>query len=1637
MASKVNTKFVMFLVLALGAAGMLVGGLYVLNVRYNAERAIRRGDAAYEKGDMVAARDFYARAVHKEQGNLTFLKKLEDATVQIRPRSAEEANELYGSYLSILNHGVRHDGLNAQRHLRLLNELLEVCRRGNAGWDMLNKAGTDMWERLPESDPQRPLAKVYRGISVFRGPAAPVEQDYFNAEADLEAAVQALPDNDLAWSALTHARMILWEKMKFEWGRTGVVLDEQQAKIEQTLQQAIAAVENGPELARVNLLHLLMKQRENAASVSEAQIRDAADAVATLLTPEVSPALIFESVVLFTLVPGDGMQRAIALSERHIQSHPQDLDLQLNMASLYLNNNELSPAEAAAQRVMESEPLPVCFVARLQPELRKRAAGMRVEIKCREWSAEAAQERSALGSAIDQAREKLVQLVTDKVNDPVLLRADARIAYTRSDYARAARLFENLVRETGFEQDPETLYYAAVSLQRIQQYGRALERVEQALTIRRDAAPLLVLKARLELIMGRKSEAAMSLAQLPESERASDEVKQLIKIINDTQAATGAGLDSGGVGLDPLAAAIDRAQALASKGDIDGARATLLAALEKSPNNMLLLLRLAGIEIRAGQMDKAREYVDRCSALEGAAHNAELTQLRTLLDHSDPIDAMRAFYQQVVTDETERTLSMVENLILLSNQQKAAIARFEQMQTKDPANASVAEDLTKARSLLERATTELGTWRAQAEKVAPDHPRLFEVQLNEALQAKDWGAGGAVERLLTKARAQDLDQAGGFYFKGRVELARGIELARERKAQESRAQFQEAARSLELATERIGFNALAWSALAFAYQQIGKPVEAARAYEQAYKCNPANFDVVRSYVDHLRRRGDQERAVSVLREARRLWPNDMYFRNVHMQLQEEVAGPGGRGAILNARRAIFAEYPNDLINAGELARLLSSTQPSLATILDSAGRPLYTEGRWTRMAPEEREQAIRQARTQWDQQIEAIVNTLTQLSGSDSIDVVKIRANLMRERGEVDQGEALLRQFIEGQGDNVTTAMLIELSRYQAACSHYRKAVETLEKALPLQDSTQREVDQELALLYMRLNTFADALRHFDSALTGTLDRANQLRAVECLIKITLMGGESRLEEAAKRLQAIMREGGEDQLSLLLHANIVEAQGDELWSKGDSASAARKYSELRDVLNRAQAIDPASPTPRLLLAQFLLRDFKRHGRTAALEEAMNTLADVEKSRADIPEVSLMRVAIHKERGDRDAAIGELRRFVDRNPDHHQSRADLARLYVDNGQLDGAMAAIEEGIRRNPTLSVWFDVQGDLLKMARSDPAAVHASYRKAFDLAPSVNSLWKLADAALAVKSPDCRGLVSLIASRPDDLANAPGLREMYARALKCAQRKDEAIEQMRQAYTARKEAIAKGELPAAEITPWFHTMWQLFASAERPGEVDVSAAEQLVHEICGTSLNTHELRAMGRLFMSSGDASMSRTIDYQRQAIAACPAEDIKFKASLHTELAGMYYAIRRLQDAIDAYLAVLAFDPDHIEALNNCAYLYADEVNEPAKAVPMVDRLVRLAGHDAAVLDTAGWAYFRAGDVEKAYQTLMSSYRTRKSLVAVVHLAEVLVARGGPADLIDAQQFVEEGLRMNPDPDSKKKLETIAADIRQKRGR
>lgn len=90
--------------------------------------------------------------------------------------------------------------------------------------------------------------------------------------------------------------------------------------------------------------------------------------------------------------------------------------------------------------------------------------------------------------------------------------------------------------------------------------------------------------------------------------------------------------------------------------------------------------------------------------------------------------------------------------------------------------------------------------------------------------------------------------------------------------------------------------------------------------------------------------------------------------------------------------------------------------------------------------------------------------------------------------------------------------------------------------------------------------------------------------------------------------------------------------------------------------------------------------------------------------------------------------------------------------------------------------------------------------------------------------------------------------------------------------------------------------------------------------------------------------------------------------QALAHGLVGTLYEKMEQLDLAEAHYIKALAIDPDHIPAVNNLAYLYAQQNRELNKALDLARQAKERLGRIPAVMDTLGWVYYKKGLYDSA---------------------------------------------------------------------
>lgn len=368
-------------------------------------------------------------------------------------------------------------------------------------------------------------------------------------------------------------------------------------------------------------------------------------------------------------------------------------------------------------------------------------------------------------------------------------------------------------------------------------------------------------------------------------------------------------------------------------------------------------------------------------------------------------------------------------------------------------------------------------------------------------------------------------------------------------------------------------------------------------------------------------------------------------------------------------------------------------------------------------------------------------------------------------------------------------------------------------------------------------------------------------------------------------------------------------------------------------------------------------------------------------------------------GDRAGASDHFQKAV-AGPGNARAFADFARFKLMAGDLAGADELIAKAVKTAPdgidTLLVGGEVavrHGDLARAldyydraARIYPLSIAALTGKAAvlgdlgrldevqtlldragSLAPRDPSILFLR-ARLAADRKDWKGVRALVQPAEAKLAPIDPLRQIYGEAFLRMGESEQAIAQLQPIVRA-----LPGNRPAA----------LLLAEAQLASRSAKAAMDTLRPLVDSPLVQPAELALMAKAAEAAGDPAAA---GYAARSRQAQPRAMIKDLADGDIAMRSGNWA-----GAAAAYERLLASsDGKNVLALNNLAYAQL-MLGNVAKAVDYSGRALKLAPDNPSVLDTAGWARFKAGEGEQAKSLLRRAAQQAPDNVTIrSHLAE-----------------------------------------------
>ncbi|MGA1223358.1 MAG: tetratricopeptide repeat protein [Phycisphaerales bacterium] len=1578
MSKKLNKKLVFVvgsLVLILGVLGMF----WFTMIQGNTERHIRAGDEYMAAGDYRKAAETYGRAVSKKATNLDYLAKFKEAVLKIQPETGNEAGERYQQYLATLEseaRAARDDRARWRTSLEAFRTQAEAFDAPGS-WSLLGDRAETMLRTVPENGDDAAIGRLYRGYAGFRRFDSLNENERADALADLEAALASSALNalerDLALGTLTRAA--IRERARADGIGRRDRIEATQAQLDKLLVRLDAEL---PEGARADMARYELALRGAIGGGSQDALVGIGDRLVRSASALDESMVTLEAAGVLLRGGQPGLEQAIRLLDGYLAKHPDDLLLRRSFAMILRSEDPVRGREEL--ETVLAAPRPTTSLIAALYETNQAEAAVTLFDLCFDATENASEEdRPKRLEAAIAARDQLAKLFAGAGDDSVLLRTDGKILLLKNDPMGAIIKFNEVFRK-GSAVNLELYVLAALANMRVQETGRALELVNGGLSQAPGNIALMKLRAQLELMSARTTDAISTLRAVLSAVPDDADAQRLLTAAQNAFERDSATVAASG-GTDAFVEFAARVQQLAETKQFDEARRLVREAQQKSTTPDIRLARIAvAVEVQADDLASAKRLTTE--ALQEFPGDPALARFNAVLASEDYVERIVALAEGLVDDPVERPIAVYMRLM-----QTSAALRLQAERERQQGLPGAASSVERADRLAQAATE----WRAKADAVDPAHPALLEMDFMVALEARNYPA---VEAIAKVADEKGRDRSQGPIFRARALILQN--------------KTQEASQILERAIQSGIDASMVYRTLGASLEQMGNIDGALRNYEESYKRRPADMATVRLLVGALVRSGNSARALEVLRQARSLAGFDEEVGNTWLQLEQQF---GDRRLAQRMREGRYRVAPTDLLNATALATLLAMAAPDRDDILTEQGRPSYTENQWNSLDMPSRLRELDRVRDSWRKRAETIFSDIL-ARDPKNIDAAASFAGMLRALGRSADGERVLAKAVEAAGDPAGWRGWVTLGQMQCYMNADDRASQSFANAVRLEDPQTKPATRAIAEMLMGIERFALALGFAQQLAAADPSVESKMRVAECLLRL------DRPEEARASFDAAVGSGPREPGTEMLDGAISMAIGDKRRMAGDADGAMTAFTAALAPLQRAKQLAPSVPQPFIQDSMLKRKLFELTGERSRGEEALASADRACAIGANFLPAAANRAEILVVLGDMNGAVAELERFVRIAPASVDARRRLVDLFYSSGQFDRAEETIRAAIGYAPGEPAWHYTLGEL-QVRRGKLAEAAAAYARADELRPDASTLFRQLDAQ--IRARDFNGAIQACRRRGELLRTNPVARAYLGTALVALGEKGDGVAALRESFKPVKAAFDGGDSKPME--DWYGAVRLLFSPAL------LDEAEALVKDVTGGDPTVVGWEYLSFLALGNDSAGPQRVIRYLEPLRDSDYSRIPAFGATFLDRLGTSYYLVGRCGDALKAFERALQYMPNNHAILNNYAYLCVECEKDSKRALPAARMAVQLEPTRGEYLDTLALVLVAEQQWREALDYADRAAKLSNSAAVQLHRAMALKGLDQSASALEA---LAQAKGLNPDPPTLKSIQELEATLK-----
>lgn len=453
------------------------------------------------------------------------------------------------------------------------------------------------------------------------------------------------------------------------------------------------------------------------------------------------------------------------------------------------------------------------------------------------------------------------------------------------------------------------------------------------------------------------------------------------------------------------------------------------------------------------------------------------------------------------------------------------------------------------------------------------------------------------------------------------------------------------------------------------------------------------------------------------------------------------------------------------------------------------------------------------------------------------------------------------------------------------------------------------------------------------------------------------------------------------------NSSYIEKLGQLYVSQKDYPNAINAYEKLY-ALNKA----------RVDVLQIL---YQLYGSQNEFQQMINVLNRIEVLEGSSEQISLSKMQIYEQMGEKRKEYDELKSLVDSHPLDLNYKVMFGNWLLQNGKKKEAVKLYRNVLKEEPTNA--------LAKLSLLD------YYRTIGDQATVDVITQELLQSPKTEKETKIALLRQVISSNQQaNVSDSAEVMKLFSQALSVPQ-SDADILMMKAAYMSLKK------MPKAEINRVYEQAIDVEPDNSRArialiqniwdtGDYDkVIAICRPAQEYNPEEMVFYYFQGMAQYQKHENDAALQTF----RKGIS-------QIKADSNPDVVSDFYALMgeilhekgRLAESFQAYDSCLQWKPDNIAAMNNYAYYLSEANKDLPKAEQLSYKTIKAEPNNSTFLDTYAWILFQQKRYEEAKIYIDQAIRSDSTLTGVVkeHAGDIYAMTG---DIDKALEFWQQSLK------------------------